>query len=160
VIADAALRIIPCSIADAKEFVWQVHRHHRPPVSGYFACAVADADQVRGVAIVGRPIAQELQDGFTADVTRTATDGAKNACSMLYSACWRAARALGYLRLGTYTLASEPGTSLRAAGWRELYRVTGRSWNCESRPRVDRHPLQDKIRWGVSVSHGPEEAFR
>ena len=67
-------------------------------------------------------------------------DGTKNACSMLYAACWRATRALGYRRLGTYTLASEPGTSLKAAGWKELYRVQGRSWHCPTRPRVDRHP--------------------
>lgn len=141
------LRIVPCSISDAIEFIRQHHRTHPPPVSGFFAVAVALGDRVCGVAVVGRPNARELQDGFTADVTRTATDGTKNACSALYAACWRAARALGYLRMGTYTLASEPGTSLRAAWWKELYRVKGRSWDCPSRPRVDRHPTQDKIRW-------------
>lgn len=145
------LEIVPCSISDAIEFVRQHHRTHRPPQSGLFACAVAEGERVCGVAIVGRPIAQGLQDGFTADVTRVATDGTKNACSALYAACWRAARALGYHRLGTYILAEEPGTSLRAAGWRELYRVKGRSWDCPRRPRVDRHPLQDKIRWEVAV---------
>jgi hypothetical protein len=145
------LAVVPCSIGDAIEFIRQNHRTHRPPKSGYFACAVAAGDQICGVAIVGRPVARALQDGFTADVTRTATDGTKNACSKLYAACWRAARALGYRRMGTYILASEPGTSLRAAGWRELYRVTGRSWNCPSRPRVDRQPMQDKIRWEVAL---------
>jgi hypothetical protein len=117
------LAIVPCSIGDAIEFIRQHHRTHRPPESGYFACAVAQADRICGVAIVGRPVSRELQDGFTADVTRTATDGTKNACSKLYAACWRAARALGYRRLGTYILATEPGTSLKAAGWKELYRV-------------------------------------
>lgn len=145
------LAIVPCSISDAIEFIRQHHWTHWPPVSGYFACAVAEGERVCGVAIVGRPIARALQDGFTADVTRTATDGTKNACSALYAACWRASRALGYRRLGTYILASEPGTSLRAAGWRELYRVTGRSWDCASRPRVDRHPTQDKIRYEVGL---------
>jgi len=141
------LSIVPCSIQDAREFVYQFHRHHNPPVSGLFAVACAESDRVCGVAIVGRPVARMNQDGFTAEVTRLATDGTKNACSALYAACWRACRALGYRNLITYTLASEPGTSLLAAGWKEIGKVTGRSWHCESRPRVDRHPTQDKIRW-------------
>lgn len=141
------LQLVPCSIQDAREFVRVHHRHHRPPVSGLFAVAVAAGENVVGVAIVGRPVARGNQDGFTAEVTRVATDGSRNACSMLYGASWRAARALGYRRLITYTLATEPGTSLRAAGWAVVAEVAGRSWHCKSRPRVDRHPTQDKIRW-------------
>jgi hypothetical protein len=137
-------------LSDASEYVAQHHRHHAPPVGGLFAVAAALGGGIVGVAIVGRPVARSLQDGFTAEVTRVATDGTKNACSALYGAAWRAARSLGYRRLVTYTLAEEPGTSLRAAGWKEVGRVKGRSWHCESRPRVDRHPLQDKIRWEVA----------
>lgn len=107
-------------VEEANEFVLVWHRHHKPVLRAIFAVAVADeTDTVRGVAIVGRPSARELQDGYTAEVRRLATDGAKNACSMLYAACWRGARAIGYRRLVTYILESEPGTSLRAAGWRE-----------------------------------------
>jgi hypothetical protein len=141
------LSLVPCTISDAREYVRQFHRHHAAPVSGLFAVALAEGERVCGVAIVGRPVARFNQDGYTAEVTRCATDGTRNACSMLYGACWRAARSLGYRRLITYTLASEPGTSLRAAGWREVGRTTGKSWSVPSRPRVDRHPLQDKIRW-------------
>ena len=145
------LSLVPCSVQDAREYVRQQHRHHAPPVSGLFAVACAKDDAICGVAIVGRPVARMLQDGWTAEVTRLATDGSKDACSLLYGACWRAARALGYRRLVTYTLATEPGTSLRAAGWREVGRVEGRSWSCASRPRVDRHPKQDKIRWEATA---------
>jgi hypothetical protein len=159
------IAVVPCSIQDAREFVHQFYRHHGPPVSGLFALACArkisnattdDAfplpdSAICGVAIVGHPVARMLQDGWTAEVSRLATDGTQNACSMLYAACWRAARALGYRRLVTYTLASEPGTSLIAAGWREVGRVTARSWDCPIRPRVDRHPLQEKIRWEVAA---------
>jgi hypothetical protein len=144
------LHIVPCSIQDARSFVQQFHRHHQPPLSGLFAVACAIGEKVCGVAIVGRPIARMLQDGWTAEVTRVATDGARNACSILYAACWRAARALGYRKLITYTLASEPGISLRATGWSAVGQVEGRSWHCPSRPRVDRHPTQDKIRWEVA----------
>ncbi len=141
------LEIVPCPIQDAKEYVRQFHRHHPPPLSGLFAVAVAENGRLCGVAIVGRPVARGNQDGWTAEVSRVATDTTKNACSALYAACWRAARALGYRRLITYTLASEPGVSLRAAGWVVVGKVKGRPWHCESRPRVDRNPLQDKVRW-------------
>ena len=152
------LEIVPCSIGDAREFIAQHHRHHDPPVSGLFAVAVAIGETIEGVAIVGRPVARGLQDGFTAEVTRVATLGARNACSMLYGAAWRAARALGYRRLVTYTLTAEPGTSLRAAGWSVVAEVRGRSWSCQSRPRVDKHPTQAKLRWEVCVSVSVQES--
>lgn len=142
-----ALQVVPCTLASAKEFVRQHHRHHRPPVGGLFAVAVAVGADVVGVAIVGRPVARGLQDEWTAEVTRVATDGTRNACSKLYGACWRAARALGWRRLVTYTLDSESGASLRGAGWSVVGEVRGRSWSCQSRPRVDKHPLQGKLRW-------------
>lgn len=104
----------PITIQDAKEFVRRHHRHHKPPVSGLFAVGVAEdgAEYPNGVAIIGRPIARRLQDGYTAEVTRLCTDGTPNACSMLYGAAWRACRALGYRRLVTYTLPEEGGSSL------------------------------------------------
>lgn len=149
------LRVTPITQAEANEFVARHHRHHQPLKVGYvFAIAVADeSDSVRGVAIVGRPTTRALVDGFTLEVRRVATDGAANACSMLYAASWRAARAMGYRRLVTYTLATEPGVSLRASGWREVGRVTAKTWDApgRGRPRVDWHPTLttgvDRIRW-------------
>lgn len=141
--------VVPVSIGDASLLVDRIHRHRSRPVGGLFALAVAIGDHIHGVAIVGRPVARHLQDGFTAEVTRLATDGTKNANSKLYAAAWRAARALGYRRLVTYVLASEPGTSLRAAGWRCVGTVRGRSWDTPSRPRIDKYLQQDKFRWEV-----------
>ncbi len=89
--------------------------------------------------------------GWTLEVTRCATDGTTNACSALYAAAWRAARALGWRNLITYTLSTESGTSLRAAGWRVVGETPGRSWNVPSRPRVDTHPLQTRLRWEVEA---------
>ena len=145
------LTIVPLPLAEANEFVRQHHRHHRPTVGHKFSLGVADDDGViRGVAIVGRPVARHLDNGLTLEVNRVATDGCSNACSALYGACRRAAFALGYQKLVTYTLATEPGTSLRAAGWKclgERGRPGGRSWNTTGRPRVDKHPLQMKLIW-------------
>ena len=101
-----------------------------------------------GVAIVGRPVARELDDGLTVEVTRLCTLGAYNACSLLYGAARRAADAKGYRRGLTYILASEGGDSVRAAGYRQLWTVKGRSWSCQSRPREDKHPTVDKVAYG------------
>ena len=142
------LELVPITVSDAASFVNQHHRHHPAPQGALWAVAVARAGAVVGVAMVGQPVARGLADEWTAEVRRVAVlDGEQNACSKLYGACWRAARALGYRRLVTYTLASEPGTSLLAAGWVVVAEVTGRSWDCAARPRVDKHPTQDKLRW-------------
>lgn len=144
----AKLVIVPLTLTDAIEHVRRVHRTHEKPTGGLFACGLARDGKVVGAAIVGRPKARGLQDGWTAEIVRVAVeDGNANGCSMLLGACWRACRALGWRRLVTYTLASEPGSSLRGAGWREVNRVPGRSWSCPSRPRVDHMPAQEKIRW-------------
>lgn len=97
--------------------------------------------------MVGRPVARRLDNGWTLEVTRCCTDGAKNAASMLYATAWRAARALGYRRLITYTLEEEPGTSLDAAGWKNIGMTPGKSWSVPSRPRIDTHPLGQKKLW-------------
>lgn len=146
------LHLVPLTQAEAKAFIRQHHRHHIPPVGSIFQIGVAKDGKVVAVATVGRPVARMLQDGYTAEVTRLASDGTKNACSMLYSACWRAARAMGYRRLITYILDSEPGTSLRAAGFRFVGRCGGGSWSCPSRPRVDKHPTVVKRRYEVEAS--------
>ena len=140
------MRVVPCTITRARAFVGAHHRHLAPPLSGLFAVGIARGEEIVGVAIVGRPVARKLQDGDTAEVTRVCTEGERNGCSMLLAACRRGAHALGYRRLITYTLTSEPGTSLRAAGWQEVAKVRGRSWNCSSRPRPP-NPACDKRRW-------------
>lgn len=141
------MTVIPLTLAEANAFVEQHHRHHGPATGHKFSIGAVSDDRVFGVAIVGRPLARPLDDGMTLEVLRCCTDGERNGCSALYGAAWRATRALGYTKLVTYTLASEGGGSLRASGWRVVAEVRGRSWNCEGRPRVDRHPLQDKLRW-------------
>lgn len=139
---------VPLPLDEANAFVREHHRHHGRVVGHRFSIGVADAaGEIRGVAIIGRPVARGLDDGLTLEVTRVATDGCKDASSALYGAARRAAFALGYKKLVTYTLASESGVSLKAAGYRVVGEVPGRSWSCPSRPRVDKHPTQNKLRW-------------
>ena len=146
------MTVVPITLAEANQFVRQHHRHHAPVPGCKFCVAVADDDgQVRGVAIVGRPVARLLDDGWTLEVNRTCTDGAKNANSMLYGACRRVAFGLGYRKLITYTLPEEGGASLNAAGWKCIGEAGGGTWNRKARPRVDLHPLQTKLRWEVLI---------
>lgn len=137
------LTIIPLDLRQANAFVAEHHRHHGPVRGCKFCLGVLEPGllpedaRLVGVAIVGRPVARALNDGYTAEVTRLATDGTRNACSILYAAAWRAARAIGYRRLLTYTLEAESGASLRAAGWKLLGARGGGNWNTPARPRVD-----------------------
>lgn len=146
------LTIVPIDFDEACAFVEQHHRHHQPPRGYKFLIAVADEEgKIRGVAITGRPVSRVLDDGWTLEITRVATDGAKNACSALYAASWRAARAMGYRMVVTYTLAEESGASLRAAGYKCVGRAGGGSWSRQGRPRVDKHPTQEKLKWEMRL---------
>ena len=141
------MKIVPIEFDEACAFIAQYHRHHKPSQGHKFSIACSDREKIVGVATVGRPVSRMLQDGWTLEVTRLCTDGTKNAASMLYGASWRVTRELGYNRLVTYILDTEKGTSLRASGWREIGKRGGKSWNREMRPRVDKHPTQEKIRF-------------
>lgn len=141
------LELQPITFAEANEFIRQHHRHHLPPVGWKYGIAVSDGTRVVGVITVGRPVARHYDDGWTLEVTRCCTDGAKNACSMLYGAAWRAAKALGYKRMITYTLASESGGSLKASGWKVVHRTTGGNWSTPARVRDTKAPVEPKFCW-------------
>jgi hypothetical protein len=145
------LRLVPCSVTAACEYVTRWHRHHDRPRSALFAVGAQrmGALDLCGVAIVGRPKARGLQDGRTCEVVRVATDGSDNVCSFLYQKARRAAQALGYVRCKTYTLVTESGASLRALGLTPEAAVRGREWTTPSRPRStgSRAQLTDKHRW-------------
>lgn len=141
------LRLAPITLRAANAYVAEHHRHHKPARGCLFCVSVRDGERTAGVAIIGRPVSRMLDDGRTAEVVRCCTDGTPNACSMLYGAARRAARAIGYGRIVTYTLPEEGGASLRAAGWRCDGVAGGGSWSRESRRRQDDHPLERKWRW-------------
>lgn len=135
------------SFKEAKAFIEQHHRHNPHLVGHKFSIGASDGEKIVGVICVGRPVARHLDNGFVLEVNRCCTDGTRNANSILYAAAWRAARALGYRRLITYTLKTEPGTSLVAAGWRVAGETTGRSWSCPARPRITKHTLGERLLW-------------
>jgi len=148
-----SLQLAPTTLGVAMRYVAKVHRHLPHVQGGLFAVAVKDDDELVGVAIVGRPTARRGDDGWTAEVVRVAVaEGHPNACSMLYGAARRAAKALGYRRLWTYTLHHEPGTSLLAAGWRLDTKTKGGPWSRVNRPRPDLGDLGVKLRWSAQLA--------
>lgn len=143
------LELTPITLREANAFVQQYHRHHKPSVGHKFSIGVMDRDgKLVGVAICGRPVSRYLDDGVTLEVNRLCTDGTKNACSILYGAAFRAAKAMGYRRVITYILASEPGTSLKASGFQCEGTAGGLEWNGKKKPKdKDQYPAQMKTRW-------------
>ena len=138
--------------APAAAFVSEHHRHHTQPVGHLFSVAAFREMRMVGVVIVGRPVARRRDDGLTAEVTRLCVlPDEPNACSFLYGKASKAALAMGFRRIGTYTLKSEPGTSLKAAGWTLISETPGKSWSVPSRPREDKHPIEPKLLWEVSA---------
>lgn len=141
----AVLRHVRLELSEANAFVEATHRHHDPVVGHLFSLGAVYRDEIVGVSIVGRPVSRMRDDGMTAEVARLCTDGTRNACSFLYGASARAVFALGFSRIGTYILASEPGSSLYGAGWRLIGERGGGPWGRDGRPRVDKHPTQRKL---------------
>lgn len=144
------LRVAPIGLKAANAYVVKFHRHHKASAGHKWSVAVRDdSGELRGVAIASRPRAGGLDDGDSLEVVRVCTDGAPNACSMLYGAVRRAAVAMGYEphRIFTYTLRTEPGTSLRAAGWHRDRETRGGEWSREGREREPALIADPKVRW-------------
>lgn len=144
-----SLRVIPLTLAQLNEYVEKHHRHHKKVQGHRFSLGAVNEHMV-GACSVGRPVARGCDPYLTAEVTRLVTDGTRNACSLLYSAAARACRAMGFKRIQTYILDNEPGTSLKASGWRMDGVTAGGDWNHSEANagtrRVDQ-PQGPKQRW-------------
>lgn len=140
------MEIRPISLKIAQEFVDQYHRHHKAPVGHKFSIGLFRGEAMVGCAICGRPVSRYLDDTRTCEITRLCTMGEKNACSMLYGACGRIAKEMGYQRIITYTLVSESGISLRASGFACEGIAGGEIWT-GCRRRDNGVPKEKKLRW-------------
>lgn len=148
------MKIVPVTIKQARDFISKHHRHNKPPVGWKFGVGLLDdTGRAIGVATAGRCVSRVLDTATTLEINRTCTLGDRNANSMLYGAIRRAAIALGYTRIYTYTQAAESGASLRAAGFRVDAQLSGRSnWRASSagaRGTRDASEPQfvDRVRW-------------
>jgi hypothetical protein len=145
------MKLIHIELREANDFVGELHRHNKPVTGHRFSIGAEHGGKLVGVCIVGRPVARKTDQKNTVEVTRLCTDGTKNACSFLYGAAARAAKALGYKAIQTFVLESEPGSSLRAAGWSKIGESGGGSWGRKSRPRGDNTPTEPKVKYGKQL---------
>ena len=158
------LKLIPLTLKKANELIARLHRHHKPVVGHRFTIGVEKDGELVGAAVTGRPVARMTEQYSTAEVTRLVTDGTPHVCSKLYSASARAAEAMGYDRIQTFILGSEPGTSLVASGWYRI-KANGERGECENgctectsdggdwnhswrKGRRTDQPMVSKQRWG------------
>lgn len=146
----------PLELSKANEFVDSLHRHHDPVHRDKFRVGCSLNGKLCGVVQVGRPVARNLDDGKTVEVVRLCTDGEKDACSFLYAKAARIAKEMGYAKIITYILATEPGTSLIAAGWKEEAVTAGGSWTRPSRPRNTTAPTIPKKRFSKILREAAE----
>ena len=149
------LKVIPITLKEANEYVDNFHRHNKGTRGHKFSIGASDDENLIGVAIVGRPISRHLDDGFTAEVLRVCVkeDSPKNTCSFLYGRCWRIWQQMGGMKMITYTLKSESGSSLKAVDWKIMGETggwkEGKGWT--TRPGREWQPIhgQMKLRWEI-----------
>lgn len=154
-----SLRVYPLDLKSANALVSQLHRHHKKVQGHRFSLGVNSRGKPCGAIICGRPVARALDPARYLEVTRLVTDGTKNACSVLYAAAARAAQAMGFEFIQTYTLLSEPGTSLRAAGWTcdGQVRRDGVGWQSRTgRKGPEDQPQEPKQRWRKKLNDWKE----
>lgn len=149
------LKVVPLTLKQLNSFVEEKHRHHKKVQGHRFSLGVMHEDTLVGACSVGRPVARGCDPNTTAEVTRLVTDGTKNACSILYSASARACQAMGFKKIQTYILEDEPGTSLKASGWKYEATTRGGDWNNgpdrKGKRRTDQ-PQGPKQRWSKEFS--------
>jgi hypothetical protein len=151
--------IVPVTFQKANEFVSENHRHNKKTVGYKFTIGLEANGELVGVAIVGRPVARNLDDGRTLEVNRVCVlDGYPNANSMLYGACGRIAREMGYNSIYTYTLSRESGSSLKAVGWTNDGMTSGGAWGStygDGKTRANSWPIEPKVRWVLHLRGNP-----
>jgi hypothetical protein len=113
------MHTVPLILAEANAFIRAHHRHSRPIQSHRFSIGCVHDGKLVGVVVIGRPACRTHDQNVVAEVSRLCTDGTRNACSFLYGAAARAAKAMGFERIQSFTLQRETGASLRAAGWKQ-----------------------------------------
>jgi hypothetical protein len=151
------MRVVPLTLKEANALIASLHRHHKPVVGHRFSLGASYNGELIGAVVVGRPVSREVDWRTVAEVTRLVTDGTKNACSCLYSAASRACQTMGFEKIQTYVLESEPATSLKASGWHFEILTSGGTWNNGARKgRREDQPLERKQRW-ARVLNPPRE---
>lgn len=149
------MRIVPLTLSEVNVFIEKHHRHHKRVQGHRFSIGLEDGAILVGVAVVGRPVARKTDWKTVCEVTRLCTDGSKNACSKLYSACARIAKEMGFVSIQTFILESESGISLKASGWSFQSVSSGGQWkHSDGKLRRTDQPTCPKHKYVKGLNHG------
>lgn len=149
------MKIVPMTLADANAFVIEHHRHNKQVQGHKFSIGAVEGENLVGVCIGGRPVSRYLDDGVTLEITRLTVldDAPRNCCSFLYRAAWRCWSAMGGQRMITYTTESEPGSSLKGAGFKVVAKSPawkeGKGWTTRAKRVWQPVHSEGKIRWEI-----------
>lgn len=142
------MQVVPLTLKQVNTYIEQNHRHHKRVQGHRFSFGAIVNNGIVGVIVVGRPVARGCDAYLTAEITRLCTDGTKNLCSFLYAKAARICKELGFKKIQTYILETEPGTSLLAAGWKEETITNGGQWqHSDGKPRRTDQPICKKKRY-------------
>jgi hypothetical protein len=148
------MKVKPCTLKQANDLFALLHRHHKPVLSHRFSLAAWEGDKLCAVVICGRPVARHCDDYGTLEITRCASDGTRNAISKLYGHVCRAADAMGFHTVQTYTLPEEGGASLKASNFTFAGECGGGQWkHTDGKPRREDQPIGKKWKWIRSFPH-------
>lgn len=147
--SEPTLRISPVKRDECFAFIRENHRHLKRDKPGWLfgVCLRDETGAIVGTAYLSRPASRHLDDGLTAEVSRCCTLGQRNACSQLYGALRKAAAALGYTRVVTYTTEGETGASIKAAGFVADRVSRAEEWTRPARARATAEDASAKTRW-------------
>ena len=144
-----SLRVVPLTLKQANELVAQLHRHHKPVMGHRFSLgAMTETGALCAAVIVARPVARGVDWRTVAEVNRLVSDGTTNACSFLYGAAARVCREMGFAKIQTYLLDTEPAITMKASGWKLAAITAGGQWTgTNGKPRRQDQPTNPKQRW-------------
>jgi hypothetical protein len=147
------LRCIPLTLKDANKFVNQYHRHSKNCRGHRFSIGAIYKDELVGVAIIGRPIARKLDQKLIAEVLRNCVKptAPKGTCSFLYSKAIQVWQVLGGKKVITYTLETEPGSSLKAVNFNAAAKTGFFKGGWQNRDNRREYTPIRKIRWEKSL---------
>lgn len=85
------LNLVPLTVEQAEKFLTSHERHYKSNALPVFALGISDG-AICGAVIVG-------VSGEDAELSHIYSDGESLGYTLLYGAAWRAAKALGYVRM-------------------------------------------------------------
>ena len=113
------LKCIPLTLKEANAFVKEHHRHNKECRGHRFSIGAIYKNKLVGVAIIGRPVSRNFDFRFVSEINRNCVleNAPKGTCSFLYSRAMKVWQSQGGKKILTYTLETEPGSSLKAVNF-------------------------------------------